>query len=56
MREKILKVIKEEWIQRIENHETVIGDLDDDGVQVKIPDSTKITLKNGDVIIYISNS
>ena len=52
---KMLDAIREEKIEKIDKHETVISD-DYERVQIKIMDSTKITLTNGDVIIYISHS
>ena len=52
---KIHKAIRDEYIEKISKYEAVIGDSDD-GVQVIVSDSRKITLTNGDVIIYIKNS
>ena len=53
--EKIHKVIKDEYIEKISKYETIIGDSDD-GIQITVNDSRKIILTNGDIIIYIKNS
>lgn len=53
---KIFDVIKSEQIEKIDEHEMVVGDFDYDDIQIKISNSTKITLKNGDIVVYISKS
>ena len=53
--EKIHKAIKDEYVEKISKHEVVIGDSDN-GIQATVSNSRKITLTNGDVIIYIKNS
>lgn len=53
--EKIHKVIKDEYIEKISKQEAVIGDSDD-GIQITVNDSRKVTLINGDVVIYIKNT
>ena len=53
--EKIYKAIKDGYIEKISKHEAVIGDSDD-GIQITVNDSRKVTLINGDVVIYIKNT
>lgn len=53
--EKIHKAIKDEYIEKISKQEAVIGDSDD-GIQITVNDSRKVTLINGDIVIYIKNT